>query len=111
MTALYSDILELMKEVLETPDLESFKEFPTHYNLSFPMSEDLTMSKTTFQSRIVDYCNEKDYFLRSVKLRTCCVVDVLDCGFEVKDSLMDTDMTKNFIFAGINVMKGYYDGK
>lgn len=97
-------MLEFLKE-LYGDDIKSYKEFKTHIEME-TNDIPLTLSYHLLTERVVEYANSKDLYIRMVKLKTCCVVDVLGTDFKLIDSVFGDTIHKTVSDIGASIFKG-----
>ena len=97
-------LLEFLQELYGS-DIKSYKEFKTHIEME-TKNIPLTISKHLLTDKVIDYVLTKDLYLRLVKLKASCVVDILGKDFKLIDSVFGDNIDKIVLDMGASIFKG-----
>ena len=97
-------MLEFLQELYGS-DIKSYKEFNTHIEME-TSSIPLTLSKHILTNKVIEYAMSKDLFLRTVKLKASCVVDILGKDFKPINSVFGDNIDRTILEIGTSIFKG-----
>ena len=97
-------ILEFLHELYGS-DIKSYKEFKTHIEMETD-NIPLTLSNHLLTDKVIEYAMTKDLYLRMVKLKASCVVDILGKDFKLIKSVFGDNIDKTVLEIGTSIFKG-----